>query len=227
MFEGVPSVLEKYSRVHVINRTGSMLDNIIFYRVKFERTWFNNALLEELLYEASECVTLQGNFIFFKHLIVQRRLIPLPVYLENSSQAESEAAVINLGHCIKNNMAANIFNKDLDARNYGVGVFGGVYLFDYDALEKFTEVKIRTNQNQFEGEEEIPEWFFEDGVVFLPEEIESGLRIPSRSLRRLFREVHGDLLQVDYYERIQNELLMGKVPSVRVYPERYQIKKKV
>ena len=227
MFEGVPSVLEKYSRVHVINRTGSMLDNIIFYRVKLERIWFTNALLEELLNEASECVTLQGNFLFFRHLIVQRRLTPLPVYLETSSQAESEAAVINLGHCIKNNMAANIFNKDLDARNYGVGVFGGVYLFDYDALEKFTEVKIRTNQNQFEGEEEIPEWFFEDGVVFLPEEIESGLRIPSRSLRRLFREVHGDLLQVGYYERIQDDLRVGIVPSVRVYPERYQIKKKV
>ena len=227
MFEGVSSVLEKYSRIHVINRTGSMLDNIIFYRVKLERIWFTSSLEEELLTEASECVTLQGDSLFFRHLIVQRRLTPLPVYLETSSQAESEAAVINLGHCIKNNMAANIFNKDLDARNYGVGVFGGVYLFDYDALEKFTEVKIRTNQNQFEGEEEIPEWFFEDGVVFLPEEIESGLRIPSRSLRRLFREVHGDLLKVDYYENIQNELRVGKVPSVRVYPERYQIKKKV
>ncbi len=223
VFEGVPSVLEKYGRVHVINRTGSMLDNIIFYRVKLERAWFTNALLQELLNDASECVTLQGESLFFRHLIVQSKLIPLPVYLENSSQAESEAAIINLGHCIKNNMAANIFNKDLDARNYGVGVFGGVYLFDYDALEQFTEVKIRTNQNQFEGEEDIPEWFFEDGVIFLPEEIESGLRIPNRSLRQLFREVHGDLLQVDYYERIQDELGGGKVPSVRVYPERYQI----
>ena len=223
VFEGVPSVLEKYGRVHVINRTGSMLDNIIFYRVKLEKAWFTNALLQELLNDASECVTLQGESLFFRHLIVQSKLIPLPVYLENSSQAESEAAIINLGYCIKNNMAANIFNKDLDARNYGVGVFGGVYLFDYDALEQFTEVKIRTNQNQFEGEEDIPEWFFEDGVIFLPEEIESGLRIPNRSLRQLFREVHGDLLQVDYYERIQNELRVGKVPSARVYPERYQI----
>jgi isocitrate dehydrogenase kinase/phosphatase len=223
VFEGVPSVLEKYGRVHVINRTGSMLDNIIFYRVKLEKAWFTNALLQELLNDASECVTLQGESLFFRHLIVQSKLIPLPVYLENSSQAESEAAIINLGHCIKNNMAANIFNKDLDARNYGVGVFGGVYLFDYDALEQFTEVKIRTNQNQFEGEEDIPEWFFEDGVIFLPEEIESGLRIPNRSLRQLFREVHGDLLQVDYYERIQKELRVGKVLSARVYPERYQI----
>ena len=223
VFEGVPSVLEKYSRVHVINRTGSMLDNIIFYRVKLEKVWFNKELVQELLKDASECVTLQGESLFFRHLIVQRKLVPLPVYLENSSQSECEAAIINLGHCIKNNMAANIFNKDLDARNYGVGVFGGVYLFDYDALEQFTEVKIRTNQNHFEGEEDIPEWFFEDGVIFLPEEIESGLRLPNRTLRQKFKEVHGDLLEVDYYERIQKELRGGKVPSVRVYPEQDQI----
>ena len=147
----------------------------------------------------------------------------MPVYLENSSDADSETAVVNLGHCIKNNMAANIFNKDLDARNYGVGGFIKVYLFDYDALEKFTDVKIRTNRNQFEGEEDIPDWFFEEGVVFLPEEIETGLRIPNRSLRRLFREVHGELLQVEYWTHIQDELNSGNVPSVRVYPEHYQI----
>ena len=62
-------------------------------------------------------------------------------------------------------------------------------------------------------------------MVFLPEEIESGLRIPNRSLRKLFREVHGDLLEVDYYIKIQEELNSGKVPSVRVYPEWCQISK--
>ena len=44
----------------------------------------------------------------------------------------------------------------------------------------------------------IPDWLFEEGVVFLPEEIETGLRTPKRSLRRLFREVHGELFQVEY-----------------------------
>ena len=90
-------------------------------------------------------------------------------------------------------------------------------------MEQFNEVKVRTNKNNFEGEEDIPDWFFEEGVVFLPEEIESGLRIPNRSLRKLFREVHGDLLEVDYYIKIQQELNSGKVPSVRVYPEWCQI----
>ena len=224
-FEGVSSVLSKYSLVHVINRTGSMLDNIIFYNVKLEKKWFSNSLIEELLTSASDCVSFQGDSLFFRHLIVQSRLTPLPVFLETASQEDSETAVVNLGYCIKNNMAANIFNKDLDARNYGVGGYSKVYLFDYDALENFAEVKIRTNKHKFEGEEDIPDWYFEDGVVFLPEEIESGLRIPNRSLRKLFREVHGDLLEVDYYLKIQEELNSGKVPSVRVYPEWCKIRK--
>ena len=50
-----------------------------------------------------------------------------------------------------------------------------MYLFDYDALETFTDVKIRSNRDRCDGEEDIPGWFFEDGVVFLPEEIEVGL----------------------------------------------------
>ena len=224
-FEGVSSVLSKYSLVHVINRTGSMLDNIIFYNVKLEKKWFSNSLIEELLTSASDCVSYQGDSLFFRHLIVQSRLTPLPVFLETASLEDSETAVVNLGYCIKNNMAANIFNKDLDARNYGVGGYSKVYLFDYDALENFAEVKIRTNKHKIEGEEDIPDWYFEDGVIFLPEEIESGLRIPNRSLRKLFREVHGDLLEVDYYLKIQEELNSGKVPSVRVYPEWCNIRK--
>ncbi len=218
-FDGIESVMKKYSRVHEINRTGSMLDNIIYYNLKLDRGWFNPDLLDELLAQASETVFLRDDTVILKYLIVQRRMTPLPVFLETASEAEAETAIINLGYCIKNNAAANIFNKDLDARNYGVSRFIKVYLYDYDALEPFTEVKIRSNEDRIDGEEEPPDWFFEDGVVFLPEEIEAGLMIPNRRLRRLFRDVHGDLLTVDYWQRIQDDLRAGKVPSVRIYPE--------
>ena len=218
-FEGIDSVLEKYRRVHEINRTGSMLDNVIYNNIRLDRDWFAPALLEDLLTHAAQSVTAQGGSLIFKHLIVQPKMLPLPLFLESASRAEAEAAVINLGHCIKNNAAANIFNKDLDGRNYGVSRFHKVYLYDYDALEVFTEVKIRTNSDRVEGEEDIPDWFFEEGVVFLPEEIESGLRIHDRALRRLFRDVHGDLLTTDYWERLQADLKDGRVPRIRIYPE--------
>jgi isocitrate dehydrogenase kinase/phosphatase len=223
-FEGIESVMRKYGRVHEINRTGSMLDNIIYYNLKLDRSWFDPALLDELLEGASETVSLRGDAVILKYLIVQRRMTPLPVFLETATREEAETAIINLGDCIKNNAAGNIFNKDLDARNYGVSRFIKVYLFDYDALEPFTDVKIRSNEDRVDGEEEPPDWFFEDGVVFLPEEIEAGLMIPSRNLRRLFREVHGDLLTTEYWQRIQDDLRAGKVPSVRIYPKSRELR---
>jgi len=116
-------------------------------------------------------------------------------------------------------MAANIFNKDLDARNYGVGRYDKVFLFDYDALEKLTEIKIRTNLDREDGEEDIPDWYFEDGVVFLPEEIESGLQLEHREVRRQFCELHPDLLTVDYWQSVQDRLLDGEVLGLRTYPE--------
>jgi isocitrate dehydrogenase kinase/phosphatase len=224
-FPGVDQVLGKYGRIHEINRTGSMLDNVIYFNTKLDRSWFDPSLLEELREKAGESVFLQGDDVMFKYLIVQRRMTPLPVFLETASPEDAETAVINLGHCIKNNAAANIFNKDLDGRNYGVSRFLKVFLYDYDALERFTDVKIRTNLDRIEGEEDIPDWYFEDGVIFLPEEMEAGLRIPNRVLRRVFREVHGDLMTVMYWERLQNALRAGEVPSIRTYPEACELRR--
>jgi len=218
-FEGIDSVKEKYSRVHEINRTGSMLDNIIYFNIALERKLFAESLLEELLVEASETVTQQRDMIVFKYLIVQPRMTPLPVFLEHAAAREVRIVIESLGDCIKNNAAANIFNKDLDARNYGVSHFLKVYLYDYDALEVMVDVKIRSNLDRVDGEEDIPDWYFEDGVVFLPEEIEAGLCINDREQRQLFREFHGDLLTTRYWETLQNELVQNQVPAIKVYPD--------
>jgi isocitrate dehydrogenase kinase/phosphatase len=219
VFTGVDSVLNKYKWVHEIDRTGSMLDNILYYNLKLDKSWFAPKLLDQLQRAASNALQVQDTAVVFKYLIVQRRLTPLSVFLENASQAEAEQAIVNLGYCIKNNAAANIFNKDYDARNYGVSRYRKVYLYDYDALEPFTEVKVRSNVDRSEGEEDIPDWYFEDGVIFLPEETESGLRIHSRSLRRRFRQAHGDLMGTDYWINLQKSLMAGQLPGIRTYPE--------
>ena len=218
-FEGIDSVKQKYSRVHEINRTGSMLDNIIYFNIALEKELFSPGLLAELLAEASETVSLHGDAVVFKYLIVQPRMTPLPIFLENADERQVRYVLESLGDCIKNNAAANIFNKDLDARNYGVSHFLKVYLFDYDALEVMVDVKIRSNLDRFDGEEDIPDWYFEDGVIFLPEEIEAGLCIRDREQRQMFREYHGDLLTAGYWENLQYELSQNQVPAIKVYPD--------
>ena len=218
-FEGVDSVLRKYTRVHEINRTDSMLDSMLFYNLRLPTHWFDEALINQLLEFSSDSVTRDEDGLVFKYLIVQRKLVPLPVYLENASEREAETAMINLGYCIRNNAAGNIFNRDLDARNYGVTAYRKIYLFDYDALEQLTDVKIRTNLDRIDGEEDIPDWYFEDGVVFLPEELTTGLCLPHRDLRRLFQNEHAALHRTAYWDSIQQDLARGEVPSVSVYPE--------
>jgi isocitrate dehydrogenase kinase/phosphatase len=218
-FEGVDVVLEKYKRVHEINRTGSMLDNILYYNLKLDCSWFKPALMNELLSAASNAVQLQDQALIFKYLVVQRKLTPLNVFLANAPEDKASRAIVNLGYCIRNNAAANVFNKDFDARNYGVSRYLKVFLYDYDAVEILTDVKVRTNRDRCDGEEDVPGWFFEEGVVFLPEEIDVGLRVANRSLRRAFREAHAELLTVEYWERLQHELLAGEVPGIHTFPE--------
>ena len=218
-FAGTDAVLDKYRRVHEINRTGSMLDNTIYYNLKLERAWFNPRLLEELVTAAGNAVRLQGDAVVFKYLVVQRTLMPLNVYLKIAEPDKARRAINNLGHCIKNNAAANIFNRDFDARNYGVTRYLKVYLYDFDAVEPLTDVKVRTNTDRVDGEEGIPEWYFEPGFVFLPEEMESGLRVDERELRREFRAAHGDLMTVRYWQEMQEAHRAGQIPGIRTYPE--------
>lgn len=81
-----------------------------------------------------------------------------------------------------------------------------------------------TNLDREDGEEDIPDWFFEDGPIFLPEELKAHLRLPDRALRRLFRAAHGELLTVEYWTRMQRLLGEGKVPRVRTYPRSTQLR---
>lgn len=217
-FPGVAAVIEKYRVVHEINRAGSMLDNVMYFNMRLDRNMFDPALLDELRSEAAGSVQVVDDGVFLRSLIVQLKIIPLPVYLQGAGESETRAVIARLGHCIRNNAATDIFNKDLDSRNYGVGRYGRVFLFDYDAVEKLTEVKIRTNADREPGEDGAPSWFFEEGVIFLPEELEHGMQFRNDFARRCFRQENADLLTVDYWLDVQQKLQRGEVPALRVYP---------
>jgi isocitrate dehydrogenase kinase/phosphatase len=218
-YPGVAKVIDKYRVVHEINRAGSMMDNVMYFNLRLDHDMFEPELLDEISREAAGSVQVDRDGVYLRTLIAQLKIVPLPVFLENADENATRAVMVSLGHCIRNNAATNIFNKDLDSRNYGVGRYGRVFLFDYDAVEKLTEVKIRTNADREPGEEAVPAWFFEDGVVFLPEELEHGMQFKSAFARRCFREENADLMTVDYWEGVQQMLLRGEVPGLRMYPD--------
>ena len=102
---------------------------------------------------------------------------------------------------------------------YGDEFSASNFSFDYDAVEKLTDVKIRTNADREPGEETVPDWFFEDGVIFLPEELEYGMQFKGEYARRCFREENSDLLRVEYWRDVQQKLQRGEVPGLRMYPD--------
>jgi isocitrate dehydrogenase kinase/phosphatase len=205
--------------VHEINRAGSMLDNVMYFNLRLDRDMFDPELLDEICRQAACSVQLDQDGVYLRLLIVQLKIVPLPVFLQAADEGAIRAVMISLGNCIRNNAATNIFNKDLDSRNYGVGRYGRVFLFDYDAVEKLTDVKIRTNVDREPGEEAVPDWFFEDGVIFLPEELEYGMQFKGEYARRCFREENSDLLHVEYWQDVQQKLQRGEVPELRMYPD--------
>ncbi len=218
-YPGVAAVSDKYRVVHEINRAGSMLDNVMYFNLRLDRDMFDPALLDEICRQAAGSVQVDQDGVYLHVLIVQMKIVPLPVFLETADENATRAVMVSLGHCIRNNAATNIFNKDLDSRNYGVGRYGRVFLFDYDAVEKLTDVKIRTNTDREPGEEAVPDWFFEDGVIFLPEELEHGMQLKNSFARRCFREENVDLLSVEYWRDVQQKLQRGEVPELRMYPD--------
>ena len=218
-YPGVAAVVEKYRLVHEINRAGSMLDNVMYFHLRLDKDMFEPDLLEELCAQSSQSVHVDEDGVLLRSLIVQLKITPLPVYLQSAAEVETREVIARLGQCIRNNAATNIFNKDLDSRNYGVGRYGNVFLFDYDAVEKLTDVKIRTNLDREPGEEAVPDWFFEDGVVFLPEELQHGMQLMSHLAHKCFREENPDLLEVEYWEQMQQKLLRGEVPELQMFPE--------
>jgi isocitrate dehydrogenase kinase/phosphatase len=218
-YPGVAAVCDKYRVVHEINRAGSMLDNVMYFNLRMDPGMFDPELLQEICRQCAGSVYVDRDGVFLRSLIVQLKIVPLPVFLATADESETRAVIVSLGSCIRNNAATNIFNKDLDSRNYGVGRYGRVFLFDYDAVEKLTDVKIRTNSDREPGEEALPGWFFEEGVIFLPEELEHGMQFKNEYARRCFREENFDLMTVEYWLGVQQTLQRGEVPELQMYPD--------
>src|SRR6266403_741004 len=101
-FPGVAAVSDKYRAVHEINRAGSMLDNVMYFNLRLDRSMFDPALLDEICREAAGSVQVDQDGDYLRQLIVQLKIVPLPVFLETADEDATRAVMVSLGHCIRN-----------------------------------------------------------------------------------------------------------------------------
>src|SRR5690606_27690864 len=108
------------------------------------RDRFDPELLDELSKVAPSCVEIDGDQVVIKHMYIERRMVPLDMYVRaTSDEAKLESVVDEFGRTIKDLASANIFPGDLPLKNFGVTRYGKVVFYDYDEICDLTECNFR------------------------------------------------------------------------------------
>lgn len=213
-------VKEKYRMVSLHDRVGRMADSHVFEHFAFDRRRFSTELLEELLEEAPSKITLTEDHIIIRHLYIEKKMMPLNLYLEEANLAEAEQAIIEYGKAIKDMAAVNIFPGDMLLKNFGVTRLHRVVFYDYDEIGPLTDYNFRAipEPRSYEDEMSAEPWYSVGPFDIFPEEFLKFL-IGRREIRQLFLKHHRDLLDPAFWRSVQRGLRAGKLYTVFPYLE--------
>ncbi|HSN87241.1 MAG TPA: bifunctional isocitrate dehydrogenase kinase/phosphatase [Thermoanaerobaculia bacterium] len=211
-------VMERYRTVQLHDRVGRLVGFQEFEHLRFPRARFSPPLLERLLEVASETVSADGGEVTIRHCYVERRVIPLDVYVQEMPEEAAEAAVVDWGQCLKDLAAANIFPGDVLVKNFGVTRHGRILSYDYDELCQLTDCNFRKIPTPRNDEEELASeaWFAVDELDVFPEELRTFLGLQGR-LREAFLREHSDLFEVEIWQRLQELHRKGEIVSFYPY----------
>ncbi|MCN7407516.1 bifunctional isocitrate dehydrogenase kinase/phosphatase [Escherichia coli] len=210
-----------YQLVKEHDRVGRMADTQEFENFVLEKRHISPALMELLLQEAAEKITDLGEQIVIRHLYIERRMVPLNIWLEQVEGQQLRDVIEEYGNAIRQLAAANIFPGDMLFKNFGVTRHGRVVFYDYDEICYMTEVNFRDIPPPRYPEDELasePWYSVSPGDVF-PEEFRHWLCADPR-IGPLFEEMHADLFRADYWRALQNRIREGHVEDVYAYRRR-------
>lgn len=210
-------VMAKYRLVFGHDRAGRLIDAYEFEHLRFASDRFDEALLDELRTDASRSVSVDGRTVTLHHVYVERKVVPLDIYLRESNPVKATAAMIDYGRAIKNLALSDIFPGDMLLKNFGVTRSGRVVFYDYDELTRVTDCKFREMPQTSDPDDEMSAdpWFgVGEGDVF-PEEFRNFLGVRG-DLRDVLEQHHGDLFGVRFWRRVQDRIRSGEV--VEIFP---------
>jgi isocitrate dehydrogenase kinase/phosphatase len=213
------TVRSKFAMVKHVDRVGRLADTLEFVDLALPRDRFSAELLEQL-YELAPSMVSDGEPLVIRHCYVERRMVPLNLYLDRATPEELEAAVRDYGNAIRDLTAANIFPGDMLWRNFGVTGSGRVVFYDYDEIEYLRDVNFRRIPSAPDPESELAAepWY---GVMrndVFPEEFETFLLGDPR-LRELFLRDHADLLDPAFWQAAQHRIESGELMDFFPYPD--------
>jgi isocitrate dehydrogenase kinase/phosphatase len=223
----------KYQLVRHHDRVGRMADTLEYSEVAFPRSRFDDELIAEIQKFAPSQLEISDRDgdgqqeVIIKHLYIERRMIPLNIYLQESfdtglsdprAQQQMERSVIEYGNAIKDLVAANIFPGDMLWKNFGVTRNGKVVFYDYDEIEYITDCNFRRVPAPRNEEDEMSGeiWYSVGKYDVFPETFGPFL-LGNNAVREVFMKHHADLLDVEFWQTHKERILAGHVYDVFPY----------
>jgi isocitrate dehydrogenase kinase/phosphatase len=221
-------IMRKYLLVKQHDRVGRMADTLEFSNVAFPRSRFEDELIEELqkfcpsLLEISDRDDDGQTEVIINHVYIERRMIPLNIFLQDATPKQMEHAVVEYGNAIKDLVAANIFPGDMLWKNFGVTRHGKVVFYDYDEIEYITDCNFRRVPAPRNAEDEMSGevWYSVGKHDVFPETFGPFL-LGNDAVREIFMKHHAELLDAEFWQSHKQRIAAGHVHDVFPYdPER-------
>ncbi len=214
----------KYLMVKTHDRVGRMADTLEYTSVAFPRARISDALLAELQHFCPSQIEIEidgphgEEVLVIRHLYIERRMIPLNIYLQDAKPEQLKHAVIEYGNAIKDLVAANIFPGDMLWKNFGVTRHGKVVFYDYDEIEYITDCNFRKVPTPRNEEEEMSGevWYSVGPKDVFPETFGPFL-LGNDAVRAAFMQHHADLLDAAFWQAHKARIMAGHVHDVFPY----------
>jgi isocitrate dehydrogenase kinase/phosphatase len=215
----VSEVKAKYLLVKHHDRVGRMADTLEYSNVALPKSRFDPALLAELRRLCQDSLEEDGDSLVIHHLYIERRMIPLDVYLRDADEETLHHGIREYGEALRDLAAANIFPGDLLTKNFGVTRYGRLVFYDYDEICYLTECRFRRIPPPRSYDDELAaEPFYSIGPNdIFPEQFPTFLFPPGRA-RELFLHYNRDLVEIDFWLAAQERIRAGVLTEINSYP---------
>ena len=219
-------IRSKYLLVKQHDRVGRMADTLEFTNVAFPRARFSDELIAEIQKFAPSQLEISDRDgdgheeVILKHVYIERRMIPLNIYLQEATPAQLEHAVIEYGNAIKDLVAANIFPGDMLWKNFGVMRHNKIVFYDYDEIEYITDCNFRRVPPPRHEEDELSGeiWYAVGPKDVFPETFGPFL-LGNPAVRKVFMKHHADLLDAAFWQSHKQRIEAGHMLDVFPYDQ--------
>jgi len=211
-------IQSKYLLVKRHDRVGRMADTLEYSDVAFPRHRFDDELVAELKHFCPSLLEEDGDSLVIRHVYIERRMIPLNIYLQDATPAQIAQVVVEYGNAIKDLVRANIFPGDMLWKNFGVTRLGKVVFYDYDEIENLVDCNFRRIPEPRNEEEEMSGevWYTVGPKDVFPETFGPFL-LGNPAVREVFMRHHADLLDAAFWQGHKERIMAGYVHDVFPY----------